>query len=281
MLIKCPECGKEISDKAENCPNCGYPISKEQTQPIVEEVSEQKIETVPKKDGMSGLGIAALIFSALGFTFWLGIILAIIDFCKKNGKKKTCSVIAVIISLLWILLFKSISSLDDAIKDAGITTNESTEIEHEESRVVESEEIESETTESEIVESEIETETVSSGESRDDFVNECVDFSYKTFARNPDEHIGEKIKLTVDIFEVCSGGIFSEYDVYYKTFDDDLNMIWVFDRRNEEDKTKLLEGDTITAYGVFTGMVETKNHLTGSKGEDVGIELKYVDIRAE
>lgn len=26
-LIKCPECGKEISDKAENCIHCGYPIA--------------------------------------------------------------------------------------------------------------------------------------------------------------------------------------------------------------------------------------------------------------
>ena len=26
-LIKCPECGKEISDKAEKCPNCACPIS--------------------------------------------------------------------------------------------------------------------------------------------------------------------------------------------------------------------------------------------------------------
>lgn len=26
-LIKCPECSKEISDKANNCPNCGYPLS--------------------------------------------------------------------------------------------------------------------------------------------------------------------------------------------------------------------------------------------------------------
>lgn len=25
-LIKCPECGKEISNRAEKCPNCGYPI---------------------------------------------------------------------------------------------------------------------------------------------------------------------------------------------------------------------------------------------------------------
>lgn len=24
-LIKCPECGKEISDRSESCPNCGYP----------------------------------------------------------------------------------------------------------------------------------------------------------------------------------------------------------------------------------------------------------------
>lgn len=25
-LIKCPECGKEISSKAKNCPNCGYQL---------------------------------------------------------------------------------------------------------------------------------------------------------------------------------------------------------------------------------------------------------------
>lgn len=26
-LIKCPECGKEVSNVAKLCPNCGYPIS--------------------------------------------------------------------------------------------------------------------------------------------------------------------------------------------------------------------------------------------------------------
>lgn len=29
MLRKCPECGKEISDKAVSCPGCGYPINDE------------------------------------------------------------------------------------------------------------------------------------------------------------------------------------------------------------------------------------------------------------
>ena len=28
-LIKCPECGKELSDKSEICINCGYPIKKQ------------------------------------------------------------------------------------------------------------------------------------------------------------------------------------------------------------------------------------------------------------
>lgn len=27
-LIKCPECGKEISDKAACCPNCGFPVER-------------------------------------------------------------------------------------------------------------------------------------------------------------------------------------------------------------------------------------------------------------
>lgn len=28
MLIQCPECGKQISDKADSCPNCGCPVNK-------------------------------------------------------------------------------------------------------------------------------------------------------------------------------------------------------------------------------------------------------------
>ena len=26
MLIKCPECELQVSDKAINCPHCGYPL---------------------------------------------------------------------------------------------------------------------------------------------------------------------------------------------------------------------------------------------------------------
>ena len=30
-LIKCPECGKKVSDKAGSCPNCGFPITNRAT----------------------------------------------------------------------------------------------------------------------------------------------------------------------------------------------------------------------------------------------------------
>ena len=39
-LIECPECKKEISDKAKECPHCGYPIVKK----------EEKKKEEPKKD---------------------------------------------------------------------------------------------------------------------------------------------------------------------------------------------------------------------------------------
>ena len=38
-LIKCPECGKEVSDSAKSCPHCGYPLDKEQ--PINQEVVDE------------------------------------------------------------------------------------------------------------------------------------------------------------------------------------------------------------------------------------------------
>ena len=40
MLIKCPECGKEFSDKAQSCPNCG--VSIETALDIIKEQEKKK-----------------------------------------------------------------------------------------------------------------------------------------------------------------------------------------------------------------------------------------------
>ena len=41
-LIKCPECGKEISDKAGSCPNCGCPIANAPTSIKVRALSDDR-----------------------------------------------------------------------------------------------------------------------------------------------------------------------------------------------------------------------------------------------
>tara|TARA_Y100000588_G_scaffold146483_1_gene160315 strand:- start:2649 stop:3005 length:357 start_codon:yes stop_codon:yes gene_type:complete len=43
-LIDCPECGKEISDKAPSCPNCGVVIAKDNALKPPEDFKESKTE---------------------------------------------------------------------------------------------------------------------------------------------------------------------------------------------------------------------------------------------
>ena len=38
-LIKCPDCLHEVSDKAELCPNCAYPIAKSITSVVTKTVT--------------------------------------------------------------------------------------------------------------------------------------------------------------------------------------------------------------------------------------------------
>lgn len=47
-LIKCPECGKEISDKAGRCPHCGYPID-QRIDPDLEVLQQNSIEEQQNK----------------------------------------------------------------------------------------------------------------------------------------------------------------------------------------------------------------------------------------
>ena len=61
-LIKCNECGKEVSDQAETCPSCGYPIAKQvQKQLDMEKYSKITLDTNEK----SGKKIAQKLYYVL------------------------------------------------------------------------------------------------------------------------------------------------------------------------------------------------------------------------
>ena len=49
MMIKCPECGKEISSKALSCPHCGCPISDAKAKVVDAEVTPVRGEAKAKE----------------------------------------------------------------------------------------------------------------------------------------------------------------------------------------------------------------------------------------
>lgn len=82
-LVKCPECGKEVSDKAGKCPNCGFPIEsaseKETEKNMVadsevkqpdsgeDEVKAEKKKVSKKMVAISCIVLAIVIISAIAY----------------------------------------------------------------------------------------------------------------------------------------------------------------------------------------------------------------------
>ena len=67
-LIKCPECGKEISDQAANCPNCGFPLNNVKGWPTaVPRLSDEDIEKKKKTKIAVGLTAAGILIVVVVF----------------------------------------------------------------------------------------------------------------------------------------------------------------------------------------------------------------------
>lgn len=66
-LIRCPECAKDISDKADFCPNCGYRLSSEENQS--EELKSHREEKTRKKTWQYKT-TSAFILTIVACVFW-------------------------------------------------------------------------------------------------------------------------------------------------------------------------------------------------------------------
>lgn len=56
-LINCSECGKEISDKAKTCPNCGYKL--------------KRIKSISPRMKVAILSVSAVVIVVIGLAVWL------------------------------------------------------------------------------------------------------------------------------------------------------------------------------------------------------------------
>ncbi len=97
-LIKCIECGKEVSDTAKNCSNCGYAILKETNE-------------TESHFGMASMiiGIISFFIDFFGLVSATGLVLSIIGLNKENDKKALatigffCSIIELIVKVIQII----------------------------------------------------------------------------------------------------------------------------------------------------------------------------------
>ncbi len=144
-LIKCPECGKEISEQAPQCPNCGRPIAIQYNQPNMRQALQQNTpnmqsyQQVPpnnqtakdRKKKNSTLSVWAAVLGIFTCTAYIGGILAIIDLIKNknDGKKHLGSYFALVMCVIVTIIFMSNIGKTDkdssSVKKAGeISTQE-------------------------------------------------------------------------------------------------------------------------------------------------------------
>lgn len=119
MLIRCMECGNEVSDKAESCPKCGYPINNSEYIPIQKPVQQQQTPqppniqyTVKKKE--TTLSIVACIMGLLTITSFIGFILGLIDICKNDKTRSHKGSIFAIIMFILVMFMLRFSSCGES-----------------------------------------------------------------------------------------------------------------------------------------------------------------------
>lgn len=298
-LITCPECGKEISDKATTCPNCGAPVNTTNTpdpvpQPNTNYSEKYRSPQNDKSGKNSKLGITALVLSIIGCTFIFGIICAIIDLTKKDGRKKTCSIIALCVGVFWLIMVivANLSNRNTSqVTVSESIVEESVPAQTQETLIAETDsEIESQVT-SEVeteIETETESETVSTTptESKDDFIASCQQIPYKDLLRNPDDYIGQRIVITAKVQQVVQGG-WLDNNEYYRVQTDNDGYDWYMDDEyfmydyRVDDNTKILQDDILKIYAEFSGVETITRALTGAKDEVPSIKAYYIDLIGE
>lgn len=102
-LIKCCECGSEISDKALVCMNCGKPIKCNNNNIIEKKDSIEKYDII----SLCGfiIGAIAIFIDFLGIIAILGLVLSIIGFNNvTNNNYKIFATIGIVLSGIGLLI---------------------------------------------------------------------------------------------------------------------------------------------------------------------------------
>ncbi len=279
--MNCKHCGALIPDGYPACPECG--------------------EQVLRRNGVAVagmiLGIVALVFCwvpYLGLILAvLGLVLSLVGVCKKNtaGKGKgivgtVLAGIALMVAFIITLALSGSSSASGSGSSSGGNSVAATST----------------------VKDEATTTTTSEDPeiAKADFVASCSEMDYKALARNPENYEGQNFSIICYVSSVRTAKDGTKYYIvylvdeaeaqekydkgWYDSMDEALeysrdyeSCIWLYDDRDESDPSyvKILENDIILVHGTFNGMSTSKNSLTGETGEEVALDMKYVELLSE
>ena len=130
-LITCPDCGKEFSDQAAACPNCGRPnkaVGQPAEQPQAQPQPQPPKEEKPKNTKLSIAALIVVILGTISTTaalVWLGIILGVIDFFIHRGKRKFAVLVTTFIISVFGIIFCSVSNFSEQEQAKPVATTES------------------------------------------------------------------------------------------------------------------------------------------------------------
>lgn len=303
-LIKCSECGKEISDKADKCPNCGCPVKK---QPYTVTINDTVVDidsiwenhsnkndfikhikntyklndndcldiynkyinyrgikptnNVNGKKKDSTLSIWAIVLSLFGCTAPIAFILALVDLCKNDKSKRHIgSWFAIVIIVVWgsIFLFGGNDDKEEINEPTTeITTEATTEATTEEKAELQEPE-----------------------ETEEEYRESCQEYKFKDVLRNPEDYVGKRVKITIQISSVHEESILNATKYYFGYSENEYGYYGdcyaIFDERENLDP-KLLSEDVITVYGEIAEPEYTSSLILNSE-EVFSIKMKYVDL---
>lgn len=230
-MINCPECGKEISDKADRCPNCGCPIQKPQV----------ATATPTKTKGNNGMDV---LIAILLFIIPLAPVGIILMWGSKIPKSKGTRILATaIFGIFFLFWISSIGNKEN--KQDTVQGNTRTEINQGETR---NENLENRTQQKEEKEPEIAYTSYSVTQMIDDLNSNAL----KAETTYKDQYVEITGKLNV----IDSSG---QYISLYPE-DNEWSFIGVQCYiKNEEQKAKVMEmskGDIVTLKGKIKSVGE-------------------------
>jgi hypothetical protein len=100
--------------------------------------------------------------------------------------------------------------------------------------------------------------------------------NYDALIRNPSNYIGQIIKVTVRIAQVMPGGVLREAG--YRGYEGSgTSNEWYIAYDLPDGSSRILDGDTVTFYGEFTGLTTITRGLTGARVEVPRLKAQYHD----